>query len=449
MVGLVLTTLTIPFISITSVLRALAVSALLFPLTVCRQEMHYANLSPLKPKTFNETPQSAYDFVNSIGLNTHLNYFDRIYGDFPLVERELKSVGVLHLRDGIHLQNADYNAALYGRWIQLGKLGIRFDAVLDPRSNLGPLNSALLNQVEVLAGGTIESFEGPNELDVSNENDWPSLDRSYQDEVSSSVKSMKDASSVRIIGPSLAFASNSSQVGNLSGQMDDGNLHPYPAGKMPSIVFPEQIDLEKIMCEDKPIVFTESGYHNAINEHNDQPGVSESAAAKYVPRLFLEDFSRGVPRTYLYEFMDEAPDPGLSNPQMHWGLIRADGSEKPAFVALKNLIGELNDSAEPRSLEPLTWALDSTDARIHHLLLQKSNGEYDLVLWQEVSSYDVNGHADINNPALPAMLTLQRNASHIAIYEPVTQAEPLHTFSNVKSAQIEIPDHPLIVEISF
>ncbi|MGA7860064.1 MAG: hypothetical protein WCA11_19145, partial [Terracidiphilus sp.] len=96
----------------------------------------------MKPKTFNETPQSAYDFVNSIGLNTHLNYFDRIYGDFPLVERELKSVGVLHLRDGIHLQNADYNAALYGRWIQLGKLGIRFDAVLDPRSNLGPLNSA-------------------------------------------------------------------------------------------------------------------------------------------------------------------------------------------------------------------------------------------------------------------------------------------------------------------
>ncbi|MGA7857258.1 MAG: hypothetical protein WCA11_05005, partial [Terracidiphilus sp.] len=97
----------------------------------------------------------------------------------------------------------------------------------------------------------------------------------------------------------------------------------------------------------------------------------------------------------------------------------------------------------------LTWALDSTDTRIHHLLLQKSNGKYDLVLWQEVSSYDVNGHADINNPALPAMLTLQRNASHIAICEPVTQAEPLHTFSNVKSAQIEIPDHPLIVEISF
>ena len=44
----------------------------------------------------------------------------------------------------------------------------------------------------------------------------------------------------------------------------------------------------------------------------------------------------------------------MSNPQMHWGLIRADGSEKPAFVALKNLISELNDLAgtyEPEAVD--------------------------------------------------------------------------------------------------
>lgn len=449
MVGLVLMALTIPFFSITSVFRSLSASALLLSLTACSQEMHYENLSRLEPNTVNETPQSAFDFVNSIGLNTHLNYFDRIYGNFPLVEHELKSVGILHLRDGVHLQNADYNKLLYGRWNQLGNFGVRFDAVLDPRSNLGPLNSTLLSEVEVLVSNRIESFEGPNELDVSNENGWPAIDRGYQDEVFSSVKSMKDASSIKIIGPSLAFASNSSKVGNLSNQMDDGNLHPYPAGKMPSIVFPDQIDLEKIVCNTEPIVFTESGYHNAINENADQPGVSETTAAKYIPRLFLEDFSRGVPRTYLYEFMDEAPDPGMSNSQMHWGLIRADGSEKPAFVALKNLISELNDLGEPTSLKPLTWALDSKHAQIHHLLLQKSNGTFDLVLWQEVSSYDVNSHADIDNPTQPAVLTLGRSASHIAIYEPTMQSEPVRTFSDVKSAPLEIPDHPLVVEISF
>ena len=382
-------------------------------------------------------------------MNTHLNYFDRIYGNFPLVERELKSIGVLHLRDGIHLQNADYNAVLYGRWIQLGKLGIRFDAVLDPRSNLGPLNSALLDKADTLAGHTIESFEGPNEMDISNESDWPSVDRSYQSGIFTSVRSMKDSSSIKIIGPSLAQASNSARVGNISSLMDAGNLHPYPAGKMPSVVFPEQIMLERIMCGDKPIVFTESGYHNAINEVNDQPGVSESAAAKYIPRLFLEDFSHGIPRTYLYEFMDEAPDPGLTDPQMHWGLIRADGSEKPAFFALKNLIEELKDSSEPTSLKQLAWALNSGDTKIHHLLLEKSNGTFDLVLWQEVSSYDLTRHTDIHNPTVAAMLTLGQQARRITLYQPVTQAGALRTFNHVRSVPLEIPDHPLVVEISF
>ena len=196
-----------------------------------------------------ETPRSAYDFVNSIGVNTHLNYFDRLYGNFPLVERELKSIGILHLRDGVHLQNSDYNAALYGRWAQLGKLGIRFDAVLDPRSKLGPLSGALLDQVDTLSGHTIEAFEGPNEMDVSNESDWPSVDRKYQDGIISAAKSMKSENSIKIIGPSLASASNSSHVGNISNQMDEGNLHPYPAGKMPSVIFPDQVDLEKIICD--------------------------------------------------------------------------------------------------------------------------------------------------------------------------------------------------------
>jgi hypothetical protein len=440
---------TTPFPSITSLLGVALASSLLIPLAVRHEWMNSESTSSAKFEPTGETPRGAYDFVNSIGVNTHLNYFDRIYGNFPLVERELKSVGILHLRDGVHLQNSDYNATLYGRWIQLGNLGIRFDAVLDPRSNLGPLTGALLDEVDTLAGHSIESFEGPNEMDVSNENEWPSVDRSYQSEIFAAVNSMKSANSVRIIGPSLAFASNSFKVGEISSTFDDGNLHPYPAGQMPSVVFPDQIDLEKIMCESKPIIFTESGYHNAINEHNDQPGVSEAAAARYIPRLFLEDYARGVDRTYLYELMDEAPDPGLTNPQFHWGLIRADGSEKPAFFALKNLIAELNDSTRTTNMQPLAWSLNSKDSHILHLLLRKSDGTYDLVFWQEVSSYDLQRHADIHNPSVAATLTLGRQARNITLFQPVTQAAPIGSWKDVKSVLLEIPDHPLVVQISF
>ena len=276
---------------------------------------------------------------------------------------------------------------------------------------------------------------------------WANVDRTYQAVVYSSTTSMTGGNLIKVLGPSMANASNGSQVGEISGSLDDGNLHPYPAAQMPSVVFPSQPDLAKLMSGDKEIVFTESGYHNALNDHSDQPAVSETAAAKYIPRLFLEDFAQGIPRTFLYELFDEAPDPGLTNFQMHWGLVRANGSEKPAFTAMKNMIGELSDTADPVQLQQLAWSLSTPNAQTHHLLLQKSTGEFDLVLWQEVSSYDPKRQADINTPAEAAVLNLGQQAKSITLYEPTDQPQPIQTLTNVASVPLQIPDHPLVVKI--
>src|SRR5580698_1549891 len=116
---------TIPFFSISFLRRVVLASSFLLPLIDCREVVYRENSSTPSGTMASETARSAYDFVDSIGLNTHLNYFDRLYGNFPLVQRELKSIGVLHLRDGVHLQNNDYNVALYDRWIQLNKLGVQ------------------------------------------------------------------------------------------------------------------------------------------------------------------------------------------------------------------------------------------------------------------------------------------------------------------------------------
>lgn len=428
--------------------RLLALLFLALVAVYCRKVYEESSFAQ-DQETSREVPQTAFDFVNSIGVNTHLNYFDRIYGNFPLVERELKSIGILHLRDGAHLGNDDYNQALYARWIKLGSLGVRFDAVLDPRSKLGPLNPALLRRINALSGNTIESFEGPNELDISEQKDWASIDRDFDRELFDSARSIDTASPIKVLGPSLAFASHSRQLGDVSEHLDAANIHPYPAGKMPSIIFPVQLDLARVMAGGKPIVFTESGYHNALNDHRGQPGVSERAAAKYIPRLFLEDFVHGVARTYLYEFMDEAPNPDLTDAELHWGLMRADGSEKPAFLAMKNLIAEVNDSAEPSQLRHIDWSLNSADPRIHHLLLEKSDGAVDLIFWQEISSYDVRNQIDIESPSVPAQLTFAREAGRIMLYDPVKQAEPVGSYRNTKSISLAIPDEPLVVEIRF
>jgi hypothetical protein len=126
---------------------------------------------------------------------------------------------------------------------------------------------------------------------------------------------------IKVIGPSMASASNGSQVGDISDHLDFGNVHPYPASHVPSITFPSETSFAKTISGGKELVFTESGYHNGLNDHSDQPAISETAAAKYIPRLFLEDFARGIVRTYLYEFLDETPDSGLNHLQMHWALL--------------------------------------------------------------------------------------------------------------------------------
>lgn len=392
-----------------------------------------------------EQAQSAAAFIDSVGVNAHLSYLDTAYGNFPRIEEDLRALGVRHVREGVHLGNSEANNLLFGRWIELGKMGVRFDAVLDPREKLGPLTPALIERIEQLSGSTIESFEGPNELDINMPN-WIEVDRDFQKGILAAVQSTSTPRP-QIIAPSLAFVSKGKQFGGSLGGFDEGNLHSYPAGKMPSAVFPEQTDLARQVFGSKPIVMTESGYHNALNDHSDQPGVPEQIAAKYIPRLFLENFCQHIPRTYLYELFDEKPDPALKNNQLHWGLVRADGTQKPVFDALKNLLHELNDSTEPSPPLALSWTLSGSGPAIHHLLLKKSNGEFDLILWQEVSSYNTWIRHEVHNDPVNGTLLLEKEARQVVLFEPVLQAAPIRTYTNVTSVPVSIPDHPLVIEI--
>lgn len=401
------------------------------------------------PLRITEKPQSATAFINSIGVNTHLNYFDRTYGDFQRVKTKLQSIGIRHLRDGIHFQDRPYNELVYGRWADLGAIGIRFDAVIDPRSKLGPLTPDLLERAEQLSNHSIEAFEGPNELDISGIPGWPAIDRDSTKSLFKAVRKLPAADRVEIFGPSLAFAKRGIDVGNLARYIDAGNLHPYPAGRMPSDVFPSQLEWARTVSGTKRIVVTESGYHNALNDHSDQPAVSEDAAAKYIPRLLLENFSKGIERTYLYELFDEASDPSLSNNQLHWGLVRADGSDKPAFLAVKRLINILASTGAPAHFDTLEWSIDSTAPQIHHLLLQKANGELDLVFWQEVTSYDIRGQRDIVVPPIVTVLTLDRRVRSATLYQPSIAAKPTGVYSDTRTIPLAIPDHPLIVRLSY
>jgi hypothetical protein len=391
-----------------------------------------------------EAPFPVRTFTDSVGVNVHINYFDRLYGNFDLVKDKLVKLSIRHVRDGVQLISDDYDSLMYGRWVELQKAGIKFNAVVDPRGSIKYPDAAHLVQVLDRAHGSIESFEGPNELDISGLSGWPSVILTYQSSLFSTMRSTESLRQLSTIAPSFASISNGFKTAHLAAKADFGNLHAYPAGEMPSNVFPDQSDKAKQVFGNLPVVMTETGYHNALRDKHDQPAVTEGAAAKYIPRIYLENFLHRIVRTYLYELLDEAPNEQLDDNQLHWGLIRSDGTEKPAFRSLANLMDLLNDSGIAKKRIDVSVSISGDLKDIHSLFLVKQDGTYCLILWQEVSSYETAKARNLISVDRPLALAFSAPSSGSLIY-PLTGNSPKSVFARKTRIKLQVPDHALVV----
>ncbi len=386
--------------------------------------------------------------ADSIGVNTHLSY--PCYTNVPLLLEQLGALGVKHLRDGFHssvtnqaVPNYDPDSVLFGqRWIPLGQLGIKFDVVCSPIDHLtitgAPPTAAVLNQLCMEAGFLVESIEGANEMDGGTPVGWNGACVQWQQALYPAVKSMAQywqPNYLPVLGPSLADSSRGPDLGNLSHWLDFGNIHAYAGGNPPSAVFPQCLTNAAVVSGTKPIMATECGYHNDVTTYG---GVPESVSAKYIPRMFMLNAMNGIKRSYLYELLD---DPDQSGPEAAFGLIRADGSVKPAYNALKNLISILG--TEPAALSPLNYTLGGPS--VAQVLLQKANGAWLLVLWQEVSCYDLPARKEIVNPSVIVTLTLPSKMA-ATTYEPLIQEEPWAVQVTNKMT-VAVNDHLTVIEL--
>ena len=87
---------------------------------------------------------------------------------------------------------------------------------------------------------------------------------------------------------------------------------------------------------------------------------------------------------------------------------------------------------------------------VHHLLLQKSTGDYYLVLWHEVSAEDASAkpHRQIAVPELPATLTFLTPVRRVAYFVPNESDQPLNTLKSPPLARLKIPDRVVILQIT-
>src|SRR6185503_18617574 len=89
---------------------------------------------------------------------------------------------------------------------------------------------------------------------------------------------------------------------------------------------------------------------------------------------------------------------------------------------------------------------------LHHSLLEKSDGKFYLMLWQEVPVFNRtannNQGAEITNAPLQVTLTLSTDIAQARTFLPNNSVNPVSTYGHTGSISLSVPDQMLIVEIT-
>lgn len=376
-------------------------------------------------------PFSADAFVDSVGIVSHIGFSDTPYAqNWGKQDRTqstgdlLADLGVRHVREGIpNPTYQPYSLYVRPRLAQLYRdYGIRTLSIVDRRVNgiLAPdqidaylddyaTSAVNLDGQRVPIREFLEAIEGPNEYDMHNQQsardpDWAKNLKNYQSALYQKVKQRSQLAQMPVIMPSLIYTQYcNSDLGSMANSLDYGNLHPYPNYpyfSVPTSSLGWHLSAGRSCFSNKSIYVTETGYLSGTN------GISDRTIAKYMSVLLPEYFLRPqVKRTYLYSLIDTLPE------RDRWGLISARRSgqvingrdqftltPKPSYYAIQSLLGLLKEGEWDKdqkkwivptvNLKPVDIVVDQKQDSTHYLLLQKSTGDYFLLLWQQIESFN-------------------------------------------------------------
>lgn len=378
-------------------------------------------VSALATAAFGQMPMqsvkaSAADtFVDSIGVNTHMLYQNTLYYTaWPQVFNDLQEMGVRHIRDGYF--NVNWGPPYTTEHQQLAQSGIRTDYVVP----FDPTISAQDIQNLASIDGDMELLEAPNECDLTGSCGGTTLLAGLDNMLGfmPSLQQAGSALSVPVIGPSFAAFESYAQLGNIASKMTYNNLHVYFGGRNPGSMgwgspdaqgnpygsFQFWLDQSNLDAPGLPAIITETGYMSFPG--NPTPyTIPLNVEASYIPRTYLLAYMHGIGRTYQYEFLEDPNSPGF-------GLVDGNLNPRPAYYALKNLIANLADPGPQFTPGSLQFGLSGGDNTLNHMLFQKRDGSYWLILWLEQSSYDTVNQ--VPTPVTPQNITLTLGGGYIA-----------------------------------
>jgi hypothetical protein len=161
--------------------------------------------------------------------------------------------------------------------------------------------------------------------------------------------------------------------------------------------------------------------------------VTEEIHARNLLTMYLDQFRRGWSYTAVYLLRDRVDEGG----NQRFGFYRPDYTPRKAAVYLHNLTSILTDTGPVRNTGKLSYSISDEPATVHDLLLQKSDGVYELVVWDE----RLKGADDVG-------INLGNTHASAKVYDPTIGTAPSQVLSRADTLSLTLSDHPVVIEIS-
>lgn len=358
-------------------------------------------------------------FTDSVGVNVHISS-EPYASNFDRFHDLLATSGIRHLRDELRPSND------LARWRLLNeRSNIRFNILVSPATNTVPEMMAYLDALGI---ARITSIEGQNEGDSPwfmslplAKPGWSNVVVDYQREVHRALRERFTVEQLPLLSPSV-IDWKPADVALLRGAApysDAVAIHSY----VQKAQEPETNDdyaavswylqnMRDAFKAGAPALVTEVGYCNVVKPGS--AGVGEIASGIYLPRLLLNNFRLGILRTFLYEFWDGGVDPNEG--EHHWGLLRNDGTPKPGYHAVRNLLLALQSARPAGDNQPLKVATRSLELK--HVAFQDAQGKPILAVWRAARCWDVAAAEDTIVPMMSVDISVDGRIDSLAFNRP-------------------------------
>lgn len=160
--------------------------------------------------------------------------------------------------------------------------------------------------------------------------------------------------------------------------------------------------------------------------------ITEEVHGLNLMNLYLAQFKRGYAYTAVYLLRDRTDEDGNQS----FGFYRTDYSPRRAAIYLHNLTTILADQGTLATPGQFDYTIVNQPKTVHELLLQHSDGTFQLIVWDErLSGQD---HVTVD---------LGVTRASVRIYDPTTGVEPVQTPTSVSSLELTLSDHPIVIAI--